>query len=64
MIDFGFVVSAFVPLLLSWMYTFSFPILSCDWESPDGFGEKHLPAVWRLPRTWCDSSSLGLHLAP
>lgn len=56
MIDFGFVVGAFVPLVLYWMWVAS-------WTSEDqsslfvySFGPNHLRAVWRL--------SLGLGVVP
>lgn len=62
MIDFGFVVSSFVPLVLFWMWA---PPLSLSlghprWLIPPfdlhRFGNDHLRAVWRL--------SLGLGVVP
>ncbi len=59
MIDFGFVISSFVPLVLFWMW--ALPLFTF-WEpqcSPLGlhrFGNNHLRAVWRL--------SLGLGVIP
>src|SRR6266852_4669882 len=58
-IDFGFVISSFVPLVLFWMW--ALPLFTF-WEpqcSPLGlhrFGNNHLRAVWRL--------SLGLGVIP
>lgn len=57
MIDFGFVVSSFVPLVLFWMYVrphlkeLKLCLTCCI-----SFGENHLRAVWRL--------SLGLGVIP
>ncbi len=59
MIDFGFVVAAFVPLVLFWMFVFISSLVKwcyvdvCDLFS---FGEDHLRAVFRL--------SLGLGMIP
>lgn len=64
MIDAGFVVAAFVPLVLLWMYVGSFllrspwlPIHICEnYLILDSFGYDHLRVVWRM--------SLGLGFIP
>lgn len=58
MIDLGFVVAAFVPLVLFWMYIDTFSML---WSAVahivfHSFGDNHLRAVWRI--------SLGLGVIP
>jgi len=58
MIDLGFVVAAFVPLVLFWMYITTFSML---WPAIantvfHSFGDNHLRAVWRI--------SLGLGIIP
>ncbi len=55
MIDTGFVVAAFVPLVLFWMYDCSGPMYAILTRSTS-FGNDHLRAVWRL--------SLGLGVIP
>ena len=48
MIDFGFVVSSFTPLVCLWMWVrwilFEWSLISCVFS----FGESHLRAVWRV----------------
>jgi hypothetical protein len=62
MIDFGFVVSSFVPLVLFWMWAPPLPLSlgNARWLIPrfdlHRFGNDHLRAVWRL--------SLGLGVVP
>lgn len=59
MIDFGFVVSSFVPLVLYWMFVFLSASLDRAFFDPTSdrrFGPNHLRAVWRL--------SLGLGVVP
>lgn len=64
MIDFGFVISSFVPLVLFWMYAPTIPpflvvgtfLLTCTLSILHRFGNNHLRAVWRL--------SLGLGVIP
>ena len=50
MIDFGFVISSFVPLVLLWMYDplLCLPSLELIVFHLISFGENHLRAVWRL----------------
>lgn len=57
MIDFGFVISSFTPLVLYWMYV-AFLLFSQWWYEICccSFGPNHLRAVWRL--------SLGLGVVP
>lgn len=59
MIDFGFVISSFVPLVLFWMWvlpSFTFWGPQCSLLGLHRFGNDHLRAVWRL--------SLGLGVFP
>ena len=59
MIDFGFVISSFVPLVLFWMWAlllFTFWEPQCSSFGIHRFGNNHLRAVWRL--------SLGLGVIP
>ena len=59
MIDFGFVISSFVPLVLFWMWALPssrFGNLNAHSLDPHRFGNNHLRAVWRL--------SLGLGVVP
>jgi hypothetical protein len=59
MIDFGFVISSFVPLVLFWMWvlpSLRFWEPQCSLLGLHRFGENHLRAVWRL--------SLGLGVVP
>lgn len=58
MIDWGFVIAAFVPLVLLWMYVpfLSLAFLVAITASIISFGLDHLRVVWRL--------SLGLGVIP
>jgi hypothetical protein len=59
MIDFGFVISSFVPLVLFWMWALPssrFGNLNAQPLDLRRFGNNHLRAVWRL--------SLGLGVVP
>lgn len=56
MIDLGFVFSAFVPLVLYWMWVFGVCKAVYSAHKITRFGPRHLRAVWRL--------SLGLGVVP